>query len=193
MNEERLKMILHPSSDNNYSIIYAKNKIFKDLCKDSDIFELLNNTQLKEKEAVPEDYFYINIFPFLKIPETQSKVYNFICFEIDDLEDYVSNNVFMRRQIKFRVVSHKDDVRTPYGIPRQDLMAMLIDERMQWTEIFGSRLKKVYDAGKTSENGYYYRNMYYEQVTPNNLQYGLSENMLDYKGRRTYSIEDSFD
>lgn len=194
MTEERIECLLHPVPDGSYTIVHAKEKIFKDLCKDPDIFELLDNPVLKEKKALPEDYYYVNIFPFLKIPDTQSKVKNFICYEIDDLEDVSSNETKLRRQIKFRVVSHEQAVQTPYGVPRQDLLAMLINERMQWSELLGARMKKVYDAGKVSENGYYYRNMYYEQIVSNNIQFGHSENMLDWKGkgRNYYSLEDSF-
>lgn len=192
MTDERIERILHPVPDGSYSIVHAKELIFKDLCKDPDIFELLDNKELLEKNALPEDYYFVNIYPFLKIPDVQSKVKNFICYEIDDLEDYTANNVKIRRQVKIRVASHEQSVQTPYGVLRQDLLAMIIDERMQWANFLGAPMKKVYDAGKVAENGYYYRNMYYELAATNNLQYGASENILDWKGRNYYSLEDSF-
>ncbi|QHJ85086.1 MAG: hypothetical protein [Bacteriophage sp.] len=192
MTKDREQMLLHPTPDCNYSLIYQKKALFQDFCQDPDIFEMLHNPILEKQGADPEDYYCINVYPFLKIPDVQSVAKNFICYEVNDLEDYGANNVMMRRQITIRVMCDASEVDTPYGIPRQDVLAMLIDERMQWTEVFGSRLEKVYDAGKTSENGYYYRNMYYEQTTPNNLQRGFSENALDAKGRGYYAIEDSF-
>lgn len=192
MTKERLDMLIHPSPDSNYSILYQKDLVFRDLCKDSDLIELLNNEELVQKNASPEDYYFVNIFPFLKVPDIQSKVKNFICFEIKDTEDLAYNNAFLCRQLQFRVVSHEDDYRTPYMMARQDIMAALIDERFAWSDIFGDRLKKVHDTGKVAENGYYYRDMYYEMKPVNNLQFGHSANVMDHTGRTKYSVEESF-
>ena len=48
--------------------------------KDPDLLEVLHNKELEKINASPEDYRNINIFSYLKIPETQSIVKNFICF-----------------------------------------------------------------------------------------------------------------
>ena len=193
MNEERIQRILGPTPDGYYSIVHAKKIIAADLCKDADIIELLNNTELQEKNAPPEDYLFKNIYPFLKVPDIQSTVKNFICFDIDDVGDLAYNNAFLHRQIKIRVMSHEQDVKTPWGVPRQDILAMMIEERMNWSDLLGIQMKKVYDSAKIAENGYYYRNMYFDQIRPDGLQFAHAENMLDYKGRSYYSVEDSFD
>ena len=69
-------------------ILYAKRQIKEKLCKDLDIIKYLHNTELERVHADPEDYFNCNIYPFIRIPDTQDKVKNFICFSVDDIEDY---------------------------------------------------------------------------------------------------------
>lgn len=187
MKQERIDRLLSCRETEGYdSISYDKQIILEDIYKDPDIFEVLHNTELEAQNAVPEDYHNVNIYSYLKIPDSQSKVKNFICFEVNDLEISYSNKIMVTKQVIFRTVSHKDDVETIYGIDRQDLLAALIKERFQWSNILGTQLVKTYDSGKVAENGYYYRNMYFEQITPNGLQNRLSSNRLDKLGRDYY-------
>lgn len=188
MNIERINRILSCSNPSGYdSISYDKRKILEDIFKDRDIIELLHNTELEKIEAIPEDYYNINIFSFLKIPDAQSEVKNFLCFEVDDINISYTNKIMVTKQIIFRTISHKDDVETPWGANRQDLLAALIKERFQWSNILGTQLIKTYDSGKVAENGYYYRTMYFQQTIPNDLQ-GTSSNRLDKVGRDHYAI-----
>ena len=46
--------------------------------------------------------------------------------------------------------------------------------------------KKVYDAGKIAENGYYYRDMYFEAIATNGLNKAVRNNALDKANRGTY-------
>jgi len=97
-----------------------------------------------------------------------------------------SNNIMVSKQIIFRTIAHQDDVSTIWGIDRQDLLAALVKERFQWSNILGTQLIKTYDSGKVAENGYYYRNMYFEQTAPNDIQNRLKSNRLDKLGRDYY-------
>lgn len=187
MTQERIERLFSCKSEQGFdSITYDKRKILEDLYKDSDIFELLNNKELQSMSACPEDYYNVNIYSFLKIPEAQSKVKNFICFEVNDTETVDSNDIMILKQVIFRTISHKDDVSTLWGIDRQDLLAALIKERFQWSNILGTQLVKRYDSGKVAENGYYYRNIYFEQIAPNDIQNRLKSNRLDKIGRDYY-------
>lgn len=189
MTKDRIEKIFTKSSCSGYDgIIHSKNIILNDIYKDNDIFELLHNTELEKLNSPHEDYFNVNIFNFLKIPDAQSTVKNFICFEVDDINVSYSNKIMTLRQITFRVISHKDDVETIYGISRHDLLAALIKERFQWSNILGPQLKKTYDAGKVAENGYYYRTIYFQQNIPNDLQDNLINNRLDRIGRDYYEL-----
>ena len=42
----------------------------------------------------------------------------------------------------FRTIAHQDDVSTIWGIDRQDLLAALVKERFQWSNILGTQLIK---------------------------------------------------
>lgn len=176
MTDERLELIKaitdleHPElrRDKNIDMIaLMKQMILKDLYSDSDIIETLHNPDLEAKKAPPEDYHNVNIFSYLKIPDTQSIVKNFICFDINDMNEIYGASNFLERDVIFRAVSHEDDVKTEYGINRQDLLGMLIKDRMSWTNYMGMRLQKEYDAGKVAENGYYYRDIKYIIQAPN--------------------------
>lgn len=187
MTQERIERLFTCQKEEGFdSISYAKQIILEDIYKDADIFEVLHNEELEQKNAVPEDYHNVNIFSYLKIPDAQSKVKNFLCFEVNDTEILYSNKIMITKQIIFRTVSHKDDVETLYGIDRQDLLAALIKERFQWSNVLGTQLVKTYDSAKVAENGYYYRNIHFTQTAPNNLQERLSCNRLDRLGRDYY-------
>ena len=187
MTDERVERLFTNRKEEGFdSICYSKQIILEDLYKDKDIFEILHNTELEKLNATPEDYHNVNIYSYLKIPDAQSTVKNFICFEVNDLEVTYSNKVMVTKQVIFRTVSHKDDVETIWGVDRQDLLAAIIKERFQWSNILGTQLVKTYDSGKVAENGYYYRNVYFQQITPNDLQSRLSSNRLDKLGREYY-------
>lgn len=151
-----------------------KYKIMTMLTSNKDILRTLHNDEL-EKKIIDWDrpngdiYRNVNIFDFLKIPDTQSKVKNFICFEVNDIEPMHYNNDLITKHIIFRTVSHEDDYKTDWGISRQDLLAAIITSGFDWTNIFGNHLKKINDRGRIAENGYYYREFVYETHVPNNL------------------------
>lgn len=148
-------------------IVLMKQMILKDLFSDPDIIETLHNTELEAREAPPEDYYNVNIFSFLKIPDTQSVVKNFICFEVNDLNETFYSTTFLEKGVMFRTVSHEDDYKTEYGIDRQDLLGMLIKDRYNWSNFMGMRLQKEYDSGKIAQNGYYYREIRFRVTSPN--------------------------
>ena len=109
-----------------------------------------------------------------------------VCGYLRQISTTESNNIMVSKQIIFRTIAHQDDVSTIWGIDRQDLLAALVKERFQWSNILGTQLIKTYDSGKVAENGYYYRNMYFEQTAPNDIQNRLKSNRLDKLGRDYY-------
>ena len=119
-----------------------KFKILRILLSDTDILRTLNNKKLEEQiqdwnEPNGDIYRDVNIFSFLKIPDTQSEVVNFICFEVNDVELPYAMDSGIKKQIRFRTVSHEDDFRTDYGIHRQDLLAAIIKRKFDRTSEFG--------------------------------------------------------
>lgn len=148
--------------------------IMKLLTDNQDILWTLHNKPLEEQVDVNgnlngDSYRDVSIFSFLKIPDTQSEVKNFVCFEVDDVSKFSNTGVMLTKNITFRTISHEDDCATDWGIARQDLLAAIIKNEFDWTNIFGIHLEKVYDKGRIAENGYYYREFIYETTSANNL------------------------
>ena len=145
--------------------------IMKMLTDNQDILWTLNNKSLGTPDINGnlngDSYRDVNIFSYLKIPEVQGEVKNFICFEVDDIN--VPHDSLLRKNITFRTVSHEDDCTTDWGIARQDLLAAIIKNEFDWTNIFGMHLEKIYDKGRIDGNGFYYREFIYETSVPNNL------------------------
>lgn len=159
-----------------------KYRIMKMLTENQDILWTLHNKTLEEKSYIAKDeegneiemlngdtYRDVSIFNFLKIPEIQSTVKNYICFEVNDIEQSRYNKDLIIKNIIFRTVSHEDDYKTDWGIARQDLLAAIIQSNFDWTNAFGLHIEKIADRGKVAENGYYYREFVYETTIPNNL------------------------
>lgn len=136
--------------------------------------------KLYKTEIIGVDYKDKAIFNFLKIPDIQSEVKNYICFEVNNIEIPRGSTALITKNIIFRTISHESDYKTDWGIARQDLLAAIIKNKFDWTNIFGTHLELVSDRGKTADMGYYYREFIYETTTANNLV-----NMA-YNGGRGY-------
>jgi len=145
-----------------------KYKIMKMLTENQDVLWALHNAELEEKFAFKDDegntklngdaYRNVSVFNFLKIPDIQSRVRNYICFEVNDIEQPRYNDALIIKNIIFRTVSHDDDYKTDWGMSRQDLLALIIQSEFDWTNAFGMHIEKISDKGRIAENGYYYRN-----------------------------------
>ena len=156
-----------------------KFKIMKMLTENQDILWTLHNKSLEdtyytlnengEKVLNGDSYRNVNIFNFLKIPDIQSTVKNFICFDVHDIEQPRYNDGLIIKNIVFRTVSHEDDYMTDWGIPRQDLLGLIIKHEFDWSNEFGMHIEKISDRARVAENGYYYREFIYETTVPNNL------------------------
>ena len=109
---------------------------------------------------------------------------NYICFEVDDIEQPRYNDSLLVKNIIFRTVSHDEDYETDWGIARQDLLAMIVQSEFDWTNVFGLHLEKVMDKGRIAENGYYYREFIYETSVPNNMVNKNKNGGVTYNGRR---------
>lgn len=160
--------------------------IMKMLTSNSDILKTLHNEELEKKivdwnNPNGDIYRNENIFDFLKIPDTQSTVKNFVCFEVNDIEPMRYNETFIIKHIIFRTVSHDNDYKTDWGINRQDLLAAIIKSELDWSNAFGVHIEKINDKGKIAENGYYYREFVYEVQVPNNLVNKASNGGVTYR------------
>lgn len=177
MNMERIRYFTQIQESGYDSISYYKDLILTDLTKDQDLLELLNNKTLLLSR--PNDFYNTNIFSFLKIPDAQSTVKNFLCFELDTVDTVTANSHKAVYELVFRCITHVDDVETPWGMNRHDLMAAIIKDRFTYSNILGTQLEKTQDKGYTAESSYYYRVIRFHTTQNNDLRQLQRKNLLD--------------
>ena len=61
--------------------VRVKEKIKEALLGNRFILHVLDNKELEENDAEPDDYFGVNILPYYYVPGTQSESKNFLCYE----------------------------------------------------------------------------------------------------------------
>lgn len=111
-----------------------------------------------------------NIRPFLFIPDTQTKVKHYICYQVNFSESPRYNSVEKYVQIKFTVFVHgQDRMDKLTGTPRHDLLAAIIQEQINWTNIFGTQCMIVSDQESTTDNNYVVRTFVFQATMPNSV------------------------
>ena len=154
----------HYENDN----IYYKEIIKDKLINNSSIIKALNNSDLDTD--CPADYMGENILPYYLIVKTQGKARNYICFEtlFEEIPRY--NKVMKFGQVVFYIIC---DNKTIYdkdtGIARHDLLAALISDEFNWTNMFGTQIKLVSDKPVAIDDQYVGRTLIFEQTTTNNV------------------------
>lgn len=157
-------------------IIEMKRLIKQKLIADQDILEALHNTDLDIDS--PDEFLDVNIFGFTRIPKTQDKVRNFICFTVDDIEPSYNSHLKVQ-QIQFICICHLEDMKTEYGIDRHDLLAFLVRSNFNWSNDFGLQFKLVLNKESPVDSDYYCRTLKFERETPNNLIKATRSNKHD--------------
>ena len=147
-----------------------KEQVKKKLVNNKYIIHLLNNKELEESEAEPEDYFGCNILPYYLIAPTQTHVDNFICFETQFKEEGRYNPLKKYQQLIFYILCHnKNAIDEETSLARHDLLAMLIKNEFNWTNVFGSKIHCISDVGGVVDTDYTSRTLTFEQITDNEI------------------------
>lgn len=150
--------------DNTDEIIRFKYKIMQVLTSNKDI---LNTLHYKDGINLNGDKLRdVCIFDYMHTPDFKDDIKNFICF---DIIDRPSVNYNVEKQITFRLVCHKDEMKTDWGVSRTDLLACILKNCFDWTNSFGLTWTKIYDAGIVGDKDYYYREIVYSATSPNNI------------------------
>lgn len=111
-----------------------------------------------------------NIRPYLYIPETQTDVRNYICYQVDTSENVRRNSSEKVLIIKFTIFVHGDNgIDKLTGIPRHDLLAALIRENFAWTGFEIEKTTPIGNRETTTDNNYITRTLQYECILPNDL------------------------
>lgn len=111
-----------------------------------------------------------NIRPYLFIPETQTNVRNFICYQTS-YNNLVRNNSSEKSMIvTFNIfVNGSDSIDMTTGIPRHDLLASIIREKFAWIGLEISTTTPHSDTESTTDNKYIVRTLQYVVTLPNSI------------------------
>ena len=132
------------------------------------------NEDTKEYEPLGEWDRYFgsdsNIRPFLFIPDTQTEVKHYICYQTSFNESPRYNAIEKYAQITFTIFVHGNDrMDKSTGIPRHDLIASILRERINWTNIFGTHCELVSNRESTTDNNYLVRTLVFQLTALKNI------------------------
>ena len=170
----RYKEKIHDALLNNAELLYALNN--EEL--ESELFDEDDNLLIDEEtgELLGEVDRYFgdnsNIRPYLFIPDTQTDVKHYVCYQIafDELPRY--QNVQKYTEITFNIfVNGKDRTDKLTGIPRHDLIASIIREKFNWSNIFGMQTHLISSKESVTDNNYLVRTLIFQITDVNSITY----------------------
>ncbi len=171
-------------------IVKYKNIIKKSLLNCPELLYSLNDTEL-EKELFDEDgnlliddkgnligevdrYFGDTslIRDALYIPDAQTKVKSYLCYEVgfDELPRY--NDTYKYTEITFNIfVNGSDKTDKLTGISRHDLISSILREKFNWSSIFGFQTKLISNKPSITDNNYIVRTLIFQIFDTNGISY----------------------
>lgn len=159
-------------------IITAKRLIREKLYQDPDVIEALHNPDLDPDE--PDQYVDVNIFDYIRIPGTTTEVKNFICFDVKQKRLSYTNDHMKVQQYVFMIFAHEDDIKTEYGMSRHDLLAYLIRDLFNYSNIFGTQITEIENTPGISETHYSSRTIVFQASSPNALNKAVRTNKYEF-------------
>lgn len=111
-----------------------------------------------------------NIRPYLYIPETQEQIKHYLCYRVmfDDSPNY--NKIEKYLQITFYIfVNGEDAIEPKTGLCRHDLMASMLRDRFNWSNIFGTQCRFISDAENITDNYFLTHTLTFELTTLNSI------------------------
>lgn len=111
-----------------------------------------------------------NIRPYLFVPETQTNIKHYICYQVgfDDIPRYEVTQKY--NEVVFNIfVNGKDSIDECTGIPRHDLIASIIREKVNWSNIFGRHAKLISSKESTTDNDFLVRTLVFQIVDTNSI------------------------
>lgn len=148
--------------------VLYKELVKKELLKNDDLIYLLNNKELEDNEAENDEYFGVNIRPYYLIPETQSSTKNFVCYETSVENISRDNSIIKYQELIFYVLCHEsDNIVKELGSARHDLIASVLIDEFQGSNLFGNQMKLISNKPSTTDNDYATRTLVFSQWTSN--------------------------
>lgn len=135
------------------------------------------NETLGEYEAIGDWDAYFsdssrdgNIKPYLFIPDTQTEVKHYICYQVSFDETPRYQDTLKYTTITFTIFIHGSDrMEKTSGIPRHDLIASIIREKINWSNIFGMQTHLISSKESTTDNNYIVRTLIFQLTDANSI------------------------
>ena len=143
---------------------------------ESELFDDNGNLYMDEETGnllgEVDRYFGDNSYirPDLFIPDTQTTVNNYVCYQVmfDELPRY--GKIQKYTEITFTIfVNGMDRTDELTGIPRHDLIASIIRERFNWSNIFGMQTHLISSKESVTDNNYLVRTLIFQVVDTNGI------------------------
>lgn len=157
------------------NVVDSDNIRFKEIIKEKllnnqKILYALNNTNLEKINASADSYFEENIYPYYMIPDTQTNVKNFICYEVKFDETYRYNKMIKMGQIVFYILCEIKGITDALtGIARHDLLSALIIDEFNCKNYFGTQTHCISDKPSTVDAKYACRTLIFQVDSINNI------------------------
>lgn len=169
--DKEMRQLLRDFRDSShYEEITIKNKIKEELLNDHKIIHALNASDLDEN--TPSDYYGKYILPYYMIPDTQTKPNHYICYDTSFNEIARYNSTFKLQQVTFYIlccISEGAGLDQDTGLARHDLLAALIVDRFNYTNLFGTQIHVVENKSRPVDKHFCARTVIFEQTTPNSI------------------------
>ena len=143
---------------------------------ESELFDDNGNLYMDEETGnllgEVDRYFGDNSYirPNLFIPDTQTTVNNYVCYQVmfDELPRY--GKIQKYTEITFTIfVNGKDRTDKVTGVPRHDLIASIIRERFNWSNIFGMQTHLISSKESVTDNNYLVRTLIFQVLDLNGI------------------------
>lgn len=148
-------------------VVKYKQKIMSKLISIQDVFTLVNNKDITLPSQMPN----VNIFPYMKIPNTATSVKNYICYDYNS-RILSNNSSFKNVIINIAVISHESDISCPWG-NRHDVLAGVLIDAFNWSDFLGFTLELIADNESILEKEYHVRTLQFRNVATNSINSGV--------------------
>lgn len=140
-------------------VIKYKATIMNRIINIPNVLELINDEAVTEPIQLRDN----NVFRYLKIPNTTTKVKNYICFDFNSRKSRV-NKVYKDVVINVFIICHESDINTPWGA-RHDVLSGLIINDFNWSDFLGFELELDSDSEDILQTEYHIRKLQFKNRT----------------------------
>lgn len=186
----RIKKDIYRTFLQSPELLYAMNDddLSKELFDDDGNINWEWNEEKKEYEPLGEWDRYFGekapIRPMLFIPDTQTDVKNYLCYQVGT-DDTVRYNFQEKKvEIVFTILVHENNTMDKEtGIPRHDLISSIVREKFAWIGTEIPTPTPIYNKESIVDNHYVVRTIKYQAIIPNDISKTIN-GVTQYSNKR---------